>query len=103
MISLVEDFAVRQFVKASFVVRSLHLRENRFDRVELWTIPNIENRFDVQSLVLEFHLFMAMNCKLVHEQSNWNFVLFLDLLKVVDEVLMVDCFVVDKERLNSFF
>ena len=44
-----------------------------------------------------------MDCKLVHEQSNWNFVLSLEFLEIFDEVLMVDGLVVDAYRLHSFF
>ena len=103
LVSLIKYFSVCQFIQASFVVRSFHLWENWFDWVEFGTVPDIENWLDIESLIHKFYLFMTMNCKLVHEQSNWNLAFSLEFLQIFDEVLMVDRFVMNKYCFNSFF
>jgi hypothetical protein len=64
---LIKCSAVCQLLKSSSAVESLYLGKDCFDRVELWTVADVEDGRDVKFFTYRLNVSRPVNRKLVHE------------------------------------
>jgi len=59
---------VHETVQSLRIENTLRFAEHCLDGVELRAVGDVEDRSDVELLVLQSYIFMLMHCQVIHEQ-----------------------------------